>query len=113
MNFLDALYLEKTMSGSSTGTQWLTHKGRKKIIAISPVDGEVFAGIHKATSADYEHVVAQAEVAFPLWRGLPAPKRGEIVRQIGLRLRDFNQGLRAIKPFGLKSARSEPRKITS
>ncbi len=89
MNFLDALYLEKTMSGTSTGTKWLAHKGRRKIIASSPVDGEAFAGIHKATPADYEHVMAQAEVAFPLWRALPAPKRGEIVRQIGLRLRDF------------------------
>lgn len=89
MNFLDGLYLEKTMSGSSTGSKWLTQKGRKKIIAGSPVDGEVIAAIHKATSADYDLVIAQAEVAFPLWRALPAPKRGEIVRQIGLRLRDF------------------------
>jgi aldehyde dehydrogenase (NAD+) len=89
MNFLDALYLENTMSGTSTGTQWFANKGRKKIIATSPVNGEVFAGIHKATSADYEEVMAQTEKAYPLWRALPAPKRGEIVRQIGLRLRDF------------------------
>jgi aldehyde dehydrogenase (NAD+) len=89
MNFLDALYLEKTMPGSSTGTEWLTKKGRKKITATSPVDGEVFASIVKATPTDYEQVMAEAARAFPLWRTTPAPKRGEIVRQIGLRLRDF------------------------
>ncbi|MDK9707309.1 MAG: aldehyde dehydrogenase family protein [Desulforhopalus sp.] len=89
MNFLDALYLEKTMPGSSTGTQWLTNKGRKKITAISPVDGEAFANIIKATPSDYEQVMAEAAKVFPLWRATPAPKRGEIVRQIGLRLRDF------------------------
>jgi aldehyde dehydrogenase (NAD+) len=89
MNFLDALYLEKTMSGSSTGTQWLAGKGRKKILASSPVDGEVFAAILKSDPGHYEQVVGQAEQAFPQWRSLPAPQRGEIVRQIGQRLRDF------------------------
>lgn len=89
MNFLDALYLEKTMSGSSTGTKWLANKGRKKIVASSPINGEVFASIFKATPADYEQVMTRAENASPLWRALPAPKRGEIVRQIGQRLRDF------------------------
>ena len=89
MNFLDELYLEKSMSGSSTGSKWLPHKGRKKITAISPVDREIIADIHKASPADYQHVIAQAEETFPLWRAMSAAKRGEIVRQIGLRLRDF------------------------
>ncbi|MFH0781840.1 MAG: aldehyde dehydrogenase family protein [Pseudomonadota bacterium] len=89
MNFLDALYLEKTMPGCCTGTIWLPQKSRKKIIATSPVDGKFFAAIHKATFAEYDEVIAQAEEAFPLWRSMPAPSRGEIVRLIGQRLRDF------------------------
>lgn len=89
MNFLDALYLEKIMPGTSTGTRWLTNKNRKRKSIASPVDGEIFAQIVKATPTDYEQLMTEAEKAFPVWRTLPAPQRGEIVRQIGLRLRDF------------------------
>ncbi len=89
MNFLDALYLEKTMPGTSTGTVWLQNKGNRKIVVTSPVDGEKFAAIGRASAGDYDQVVREAQQAFPVWRSMPAPKRGEIVRQIGLRLRDF------------------------
>lgn len=93
MHFLDELYLEKKMPGTSTGTTWLTNKSKKKIIASSPVDGETFAHISQATLKNYEQVITSAQNAFPLWRSFPAPKRGDIVRQIGLRLRDFKRPL--------------------
>lgn len=89
MNFLDELYLEKNMSGTSTGTMWLSGKGKKQLIVVSPVDGEAFANITTASTRNYEQVLEQAQKAFPIWRSIPAPGRGEIVRQIGLRLRDF------------------------
>jgi aldehyde dehydrogenase (NAD+) len=89
MNVLDALYLEKTMPGCCTGRTWLPPKSRKKLSAVSPVDGETFATVIKAGAREYEQVMAEAAQAFPLWRALPAPRRGEIVRQIGLKLRDF------------------------
>jgi aldehyde dehydrogenase (NAD+) len=89
MNFLDALYLEKNMPGTSTGTIWLASKGNKRIAVTSPVDGDNFANIDKTSTRNYDHLLHQARQAFPIWRAIPAPKRGEIVRQIGLRLRDF------------------------
>lgn len=89
MNFLDELYLEKNMPGTSTGTKWLQSKSKKQLIVSSPVDGENFAHINKATSRNYAQVLEQAQQAFPIWRSIPAPRRGEIVRQIGLRLRDY------------------------
>ena len=89
MNFLDALYLEKTMPGCSTGSVWLSPKGRKRLTATSPVDGETFATVIKAGAKEYQQVMEAAAQAFPLWRALPAPRRGEVVRQIGLKLRDF------------------------
>ena len=55
---------------------------------ISPVDGKQIATVKMATAADYEKVIGIATAAFKTWRTLPAPKRGEIVRQIGLALRD-------------------------
>ena len=89
MNFLDELYLEKVMPGASTGTKWLEKRGKKKIPITSPVDGETFAHVTKSSQKDTEHIIQQAENAFLTWRTLPAPQRGEIVRQIGLRVRDF------------------------
>ncbi|HSL40208.1 MAG TPA: aldehyde dehydrogenase family protein, partial [Desulforhopalus sp.] len=89
MNFLDELYLEKNMSGCSTGTAWLTTSRRSGISAFSPVDGTTFAQVGKANAKNYEQVISEATMAFPLWRSLPAPRRGEVVRQIGQRLRDF------------------------
>ena len=93
MHWLDELYLEKKMSGTSTGTIWLTNKSKKKIIASSPVDSDTFAHISKATLKNYEHLITTAQNAFPVWRSLPAPKRGDIVRQIGIKLRDFKRPL--------------------
>jgi len=89
MNFLDELYLEKIMQGASTGTKWLENNGKKKTPITSPVDGETFAHVAKATQKDCEHIIQQAGEAFLTWRNTPAPQRGEIVRQIGLRVRDF------------------------
>ena len=89
MNFLDLLYLEKNMLGTCTGTVWLSNKVNKKLAISSPVDGDNFANIGKASTKNLEHLIEQAQQAFPVWRAIPAPKRGEIVRQIGLRLRDF------------------------
>lgn len=55
---------------------------------ISPVDGKKIADVKMATAANYDHVAETATAAFKAWRILPAPKRGEIVRQIGIALRE-------------------------
>jgi aldehyde dehydrogenase (NAD+) len=55
--------------------------------SVSPIDGRTLGNIRRATVADYEQVVGRATEAFTAWRNVPAPKRGEIVRQIGEALR--------------------------
>jgi aldehyde dehydrogenase (NAD+) len=89
MEFLKDLGLKKNMSGTSTGTDWLSCKNNQKLGVCSPVDGKVFASILKATAEDYDQVIETAGKAFAFWRTLPAPQRGEVVRKIGARLRDF------------------------
>lgn len=93
MKILNALSLEKVMSGASTGTTWLSNKSKKKLSAVSPVDGSTFASITKSTAVNYEKILKTAQEGFQQWRLIPAPQRGEIVRQIGLRLRDFKRDL--------------------
>lgn len=85
--FLEQLGIANHNSGVSTGRQWLGDSGERLIDIVSPADGKRIAKVSEAGAADYEQVVHAAQKAFDFWRRVPAPKRGEIVRQIGLKLR--------------------------
>ncbi len=65
--------------------EWFGHGPVLK--SISPIDGKVLARVRTASAQDYETVVQRAQDAFSQWRDVPAPKRGEIVRQFGNALR--------------------------
>jgi len=99
MDFFEALEIEADMPGSSTGSKWLSQKKRKKLHAHSPVEDKIFAHISKATPKDYELIISAAQKAFDTWRVTPAPQRGEIIRQIGLQLRDFKRPLGSLISF--------------
>ena len=51
--------------------------------SYSPADGKLIGTIGKAKQSDYDHVMSTAEKAFSYWQSVPAPQRGELVRQIG------------------------------
>lgn len=91
-NVLAALGIDRQNSGASTGEEWLP-QSKEPIASYSPVDGQLIASVSAATREDYEHVIATAQQAFITWRMMPAPKRGEIVRQIGEALRKYKQPL--------------------
>ena len=92
MNFLQTLKLQQENSGSGTGTQWLQSTG-EKIDSFSPVDGKLIGSVTAASKDDYEKVIAKAQQAFAEWRLWPAPRRGEVVRQIGEALRKYKEPL--------------------
>jgi len=89
---IKALKLSKLNSGTSTGLKWLESKG-EKLNSYSPVDGLLIASVYSTKAADYEKVVKQAQKAFAEWRMWTAPKRGEVVRQIGEQLRKYKEPL--------------------
>jgi aldehyde dehydrogenase (NAD+) len=89
---LSTLGIEKLNEGAATGTKWLK-SGGEKMDSYSPVDGKLIASVTAASQKNYETVVAQAEAAFTEWRMMPAPKRGDIVRQIGDALRKYKDPL--------------------
>jgi len=93
MDFLKSLGIQKNNFGSSTGQNWNKTKSEGELKIHSPADGKYIASVYQASDKDYEKVIKSAEEAFLYWRTVPAPKRGEIVRQIGLRLRDFKEPL--------------------
>ena len=71
----------------STGNVHRAAENADRIQSVSPVDGQVIAHVNVATEENYQHVLATAQQAFLSWRNVPAPKRGEIVRQLGEALR--------------------------
>lgn len=88
---LEKLGLVAENKGSSTGLH--SFSNGKIIESYSPVDGQLIAKVQASTKEDYQQVMAKAEEAFKSWRLVPAPKRGEIVRQIGEELRNKKEYL--------------------
>ena len=92
MEFLKQLGIGPVNEGISTGLK--TIKGEGPVIeSYSPVDGKLIGTVSSATRANYDAVVKSAEAAFQQWRQVPAPRRGEIVRQIGEALRQYKEPL--------------------
>jgi aldehyde dehydrogenase (NAD+) len=92
-------------AGAGTGT-WLKCGG-EILESVSPINGEVIGKIRCAGEEDYEQVVARAQEAFEEWRMIPAPKRGEVVRQIGNALRERKRDLGAIVSVEVGKIRTE------
>ena len=92
MKFLQQLNINSTNQGVSTGTHWIESKGTL-IESYSPVDGKLIGNVVSADAVSYKKVMANATKAFEEWRMVPAPKRGEIVRQIGDALREQKEAL--------------------
>ena len=63
------------------------------LLSLSPIDGRLLATVHTATENEYERTARRAQSAFQQWQLIPAPKRGEIVRQLGNALRDAKHDL--------------------
>jgi L-aminoadipate-semialdehyde dehydrogenase len=93
MDFLRELGIEDKNFGASTGQDWSRTKSQGEVEVISPIDGRGIASVYSASAEDLEKILKKAEEAFRFWCMVPAPKRGEIVRQIGLRVRAYQQPL--------------------
>ena len=92
-NFLKTLGIETSNLGGFDG-QWL---GSGPVLdVITPIDGSKIGSVKQITDAEYDRIVSRAHEAFLKWRMVPAPKRGEVVRQLGVRLREVKKELGAL-----------------
>ena len=90
-NTLKKLGVQKLNKGTSTGSDFF---GKGEVIkSFSPVDGKLIGEVTSTTKEDYEKVMTSATEAFKSFRNMPAPQRGEIVRQFGNKLRDLKEPL--------------------
>ncbi len=90
-DFLKKLGLKQSNHGTSTGLE--SFGSRKSIQSFSPTNAVLTGSVSVTTREQYEAVVAKAQEAFLVWREMPAPKRGEIVRQFAEELRKFKDPL--------------------
>ncbi len=93
MDFLKILGIKEKNFGTSTGIKWNKTKDQGELKIYSPVNGKYIASVYQSSQKDYDNVIKTAQNAFEHWRVIPAPQRGEIVRQIGLKLREFKEPL--------------------
>ena len=104
---LNHLHINDTNGAFSTGKTWGSAKGDNVKTILSPVDGQKIASVQMASEADYNTVVEKATEAFKKWRTVPAPKRGEIVRQFGEALRAKKQELGALVSYEMGKSLQE------
>ena len=88
---LQKLGIDVNNLGTSTGSNFFATGD--KIDSISPVDGSLIGTVASTSSEDYEKVIKSAQSAFTFFRTMPAPKRGDMVRQFGNKLRELKEPL--------------------
>lgn len=91
--FLQQLGIAAQNPGTSTGQKHFSSPGAHHREIVSPVDGQKIGTIAYTTREEYDRVIHTAEEAFKTWRRVPAPKRGEVIRQYGNLLRDYKDPL--------------------
>ena len=100
------LGISSPAKGLSSGQNWWKGSGQQLTIT-SPVDGEVIGVVNEGNEEDYNKLVESAQSAFVEWRVMPAPLRGEIVRQIGDRLRQHKDDLGALVSYEMGKSLQE------
>jgi L-aminoadipate-semialdehyde dehydrogenase len=103
---LDKLEIEPVNSGACDG-EWIARPSGGELASLNPADGSVIARVRMAGREDYERVAGRAAEAFLQWRMIPAPQRGEIVRQMALELRRHKAELGALVSLEMGKIRAE------
>jgi L-aminoadipate-semialdehyde dehydrogenase len=107
MDFLKILGIKDKNYAASTGTKWNKTSDQGELKISSPTNGKLIASVYQASEKDYENLIKKAEESFKYWRTVPAPKRGEIVRQIGLKLREYKEPLGTLVSYEMGKSLQE------
>jgi aldehyde dehydrogenase (NAD+) len=104
---LDRLDLDDINPGTWLGSRSLEDKSAKLIESINPSNGAVIASVRSTTAAEYEQLVTEARAAFDVWRKVPAPARGEVIRKIGNALRENKDALGSLVSLEMGKIKAE------
>ena len=106
-SILNKLGVTESNAAFSTGSNWGGELNAEKLESFSPVDGKLIAETKIASATDYEATIAKAQIAFNDWKTIPAPKRGEIVRQFGDALRENKDALGTLVSYEMGKSLQE------
>ncbi len=106
MEFLQELGILTQNAGSSTGINWYDNPGQN-LDSFSPVDGKHIASVSVSSGENYNQIVQKAQDAFTIWKTWPAPKRGEVVRQVGEALREKKHALASLVSYEMGKSLQE------
>ena len=104
---LKKLGIKSKNQGVSTGIQWNKTRNNGELCVVSPVDGKLIAAVYLASQKDYDKTIRSAHRAFIKWRLVPAPKRGEVVRQIGNEFRKYKESLGCLVSYEMGKSLQE------
>ena len=91
---LKSLKIDQNNFGACHGPDgWIKNKNGNIIESINPSNGEKIASVYEAEATDYKKIIDKSIEAFEEWRKIPAPERGQLVRQMGDALRDYKDNL--------------------
>ncbi len=108
MDFLKELGIEQENFGACIGGEdWLNTTNGKKLDSFNPATGELIASVYQASEEDYEKVLNASEKAFEEWKKVPAPIRGQLVREIGEALREKKDALGSLVTLEMGKIKQE------
>ena len=107
-SLLAKLQLQDVNPGACSGPdRWLTDAGTSRLASLNPATGDTIASVALASESSYERVVSDAVTAFASWRERPAPKRGDLVRDLGNALREAKEPLGDLVTLEMGKIRAE------
>ena len=105
---LDKLGIQDVHPGACTGPDgWITDPKGKELVSYNPSTGERIASVIQATGETYQKVSQKAQDTFLTWRNVPAPKRGQVVRDLGDALREYKEPLGDLVTLEMGKIRAE------
>ena len=108
MDFLKKLGVNKENFGASLGSgDWSTTKDAGKIDSYNPSTDELIGSVYQCNTDDYNRIVKESIEAYDHWRTVPAPERGQLVRQLGDALRDNKDALGSLVALEMGKIKQE------
>ena len=107
MDLLKRLNIQPVNAGAYSGCTWKSDCTGHPLSSFNPATGKIIAQVEPCSMNDYHHVIDLATQAFLSWREVPAPTRGEIIRQIGQSLRDHKDDLGSLVSLEMGKSKQE------
>src|SRR6187399_2666601 len=106
-SLLQKLHISEINPGACTGPEWIRDADGHTLTSFNPSTGDPIAAVELASVASYDTVATAAAQSFHIWRERPAPKRGELVRDLGNALRELKEPLGDLVSLEMGKIRAE------